>query len=115
MITPAEHIDMETLAELKEVMEDEFQILIDTFLSDSQKRLSAIKAALESASADDLRSAAHSFKGSSSNIGAPLLAEHLKKLEEMGRVGDLTGAPNSLKLVEAEYQAVQQSLRKLVN
>lgn len=114
MVTPSDHIDTETLAELKEVMEDEFQVLIDTFLSDSQKRLALIKSALASASADDLRSSAHSFKGSSSNIGAPALAGHLKKMEDMGRDGNLEGAPDALKLVEAEYLAVQQSLRQLI-
>ncbi len=114
MVTPSDHIDTETLAELKEVMEDEFQVLIDTFLSDSQKRLASIKQALESDSADDLRSSAHSFKGSSSNIGAPTLAGHLKKMEDMGREGNLSEASSALELVEAEYLAVQQSLRELM-
>ena len=110
MVNPQEHIDMETLDELKEVMEDDFQILIDTFLNDSDLRLISIRTAIESGSALDLRSAAHSFKGSSGNIGAPELSSILKILEEMGRDENITNASEVLTRVEVEYELVKESL-----
>ena len=61
------HIDQKVLSDLREVMEDGYLQLVQTFLEDSERRLSQLHGAR---SAEELGSAAHSFKGSSSNMGA---------------------------------------------
>lgn len=80
------HVDHDVLASLQEIMEDNYPVLLDTFLVDSAERLVQLqKAAADSeANADRERvsQAAHSFKGSSSNMGAARLADLCSQLEQ---------------------------------
>jgi HPt (histidine-containing phosphotransfer) domain-containing protein len=74
------HLDPEVLSGLQEVMEGEYPKLLDTFLDDSQKRVEALRTARDDAKALGL--IAHSFKGSSGNLGAVRLAELCRQLED---------------------------------
>ena len=75
------HLDMEQLNELKEVLEDEFQVLINTYLIDAQLRLKLIEEGLDIKNYEQVRLAAHSLKGASANIGALILAQLCEQLE----------------------------------
>ncbi|MBK7299894.1 MAG: Hpt domain-containing protein [Moraxellaceae bacterium] len=75
------HIDNEQLAELKDVLEDEFGILISTYLADAKLRLQLIEQGLQNQDYDAVRLAAHSLKGASANLGAVILAQLCEKLE----------------------------------
>jgi HPt (histidine-containing phosphotransfer) domain-containing protein len=74
------HLDPQVLSGLQEVMEGEYPRLLDTFLDDSQKRIEALRNARDDAKA--LGRIAHSFKGSSGNLGALRLAELCRRLED---------------------------------
>lgn len=79
-LSPA-HVDPKALEALRDVMEDQYPILLDSFLEDSRARLAQLQAARD---AGDLRAvslAAHSLKGSSSNLGAVALAALCSALE----------------------------------
>lgn len=104
------HLDEEALAELKDVMEDEFDVLIQTYLADSRSRIEGLKQALADQNAPQFAKTAHSFKGSSINIGAPRLGELCFEAEQLGKAGALEQAPALLERVEAEYREVQQRL-----
>ena len=43
------HLDVEALAELQDVMEDEFDVLIQTYLADSRSRIDGLREALATA------------------------------------------------------------------
>ncbi|MCR4542469.1 Hpt domain-containing protein [Pseudomonas sp. 18.1.10] len=73
------HLDPDVLSGLQEVMEGEYPRLLDTFLDDSQKRVEALRKARDDAKA--LGRIAHSFKGSSGNLGAVRLAQLCQRLE----------------------------------
>ncbi|KTC43564.1 histidine kinase [Pseudomonas fluorescens ABAC62] len=73
------HMDPQVLSELLDVMESEYPTLLDTFLRDSEGRVQALHKA--GADAKTLGQIAHSFKGSSSNLGAVRLAELCQRLE----------------------------------
>nr|WP_277931639.1 MULTISPECIES: Hpt domain-containing protein [unclassified Pseudomonas] len=60
-------------------MEGEYPKLLDTFLEDSKKRIDALRGARNDAKA--LGRIAHSFKGSSGNLGAVQLAQLCQRLE----------------------------------
>lgn len=105
------HLDHEALAELRDVMEDEFDILISTFLQDSQGRLSQLRSALEHGDATAYTKAAHSLKGSCINIGAPVLAERCQEAERQGRGGDLTAGDGQIAAIETELTLVSDELR----
>lgn len=76
------HVDRDILDTLREVMEDGYPELLETFLADSQSRLNELQ---DSTSAKALSDVAHSFKGSASNMGAIRLAALCQDLESNAR------------------------------
>ncbi|MBO9550238.1 Hpt domain-containing protein [Pseudomonas sp.] len=102
------HIDHKVLSDLQEVMEDGYLQLLETFLEDSERRLSQLH---EAKSADELGMAAHSFKGSSSNMGAVGLAQLCQQLEERVRVRPLYGIEDLINRIDQEYVEVQRFYR----
>ena len=101
------HLDDAVLAALQDVMEDEYPILLDTFVVDSEERLRMLHQALDEGNAQELRLAAHSFKGSCSNMGAVLLAGLCKELEDAGRREALELAPILIEQIEREFAIVR--------
>ncbi|MHC8315502.1 Hpt domain-containing protein [Pseudomonas sp. LB3P31] len=84
------HLNRKVLDDLQEVMEDEYPVLLDTFLDDAEDRLRLLR---QPKDAVHLMETAHSFKGSSSNMGAQRLAELCNELEQRAKVAspaDLT-------------------------
>ncbi len=98
------HIDHQVLKGLREVMENEYLTLVETFLTDSERRVAQLHAAK---SAAELRMAAHSFKGSSSNMGAKVLASLCQQLEERARQPTLYGIEDLISRIVREYQEVK--------
>lgn len=105
-----EHIDQQALATLKEVMEDDFALLVHTFLQDSENRLKILKDLVAAPDAESLRRTAHSFKGSCSNVGAPLLASYCAELEKKGLKQDFTDLQSDLDKILNEYEQVKTLL-----
>lgn len=101
------HLDSAVLTALQDVMEDEYPVLLDTYLTDSEERLRLLREAMREADALNLRLAAHCFKGSCSNMGAPLLAGLCKQLEEVGRRELLAEAPELIEQIEREFAIVR--------
>ncbi|WP_322978265.1 Hpt domain-containing protein [Pseudomonas sp. C11] len=108
---PDIHLDDAVLAALQDVMEDEYPVLLDTFVADSEERLRLIQQAEREADAQALRLAAHSFKGSCSNMGATLLASLCKQLEDAGRREALELAPELIEQIEREFAIVRILLK----
>lgn len=88
-----EHVDVSVLGTLREVMEGEYPSLLDVFIKDSEKRVRELNqlirtpgfSAESAAQLQPLGMMAHSFKGSSSNMGATRLTELCRSLEELAR------------------------------
>ncbi|QXH50055.1 Hpt domain-containing protein [Pseudomonas fakonensis] len=102
------HIDHKVLSDLREVMEDGYLQLLETFLEDSERRLSQLH---EAKDAEELGLAAHSFKGSSSNMGAVGLARLCQQLEERVRQVPLYGIEDLINRIDQEYSEVQRFYR----
>lgn len=106
------HLDEEALAELRDVMEDEFDILIQTYITDSSERIEALHQALSGNDPDSFAKTAHSFKGSSINIGASRLGELCLSAEKAGREGRLDDARQLLPELETEFATVRQLMEE---
>ncbi|WAJ36064.1 Hpt domain-containing protein [Pseudomonas sp. GOM7] len=106
------HLDDAVLASLQDIMEGEYPSLLDTFVVDSEERLRLIRQAEQRADAQALRLAAHSFKGSCSNMGAPMLAGLCKQLEDAGRREALELAPELIEQIEREFAIVRILLKR---
>lgn len=104
---PDPHLNSDVLLALQDVMEDEYPVLLDTFLADSEERLRLLRDALQAVDAQAIRLAAHSFKGSCSNMGATLLAGLCRQLEEAGRSEELKMAPTLFEQIEREFAIVR--------
>ncbi|MDH0648286.1 Hpt domain-containing protein [Pseudomonas sp. GD03858] len=89
-------------------MEEGYLQLLETFLEDSERRLSQLH---EAKDADELGLAAHSFKGSSSNMGAVGLAGLCQQLEERVRDQSLYGIEDLINRIDQEYLEVQRFYR----
>ncbi|NPU94103.1 MAG: Hpt domain-containing protein [Gammaproteobacteria bacterium] len=109
---PERHVDVSALQDLKEIMESEFETLIDTFIADSTNKLEELAAAIAASDADALRKVAHSLKGSSSNICAGELSELARQLEFMGKEGTTSGAAAILQQLRGEFITVAAILQK---
>lgn len=103
-------VDADVLGALKEVMEDQFGTLIQTYLDDAQVRIDEISSAISAGDAEGLRSGAHSFKGSCSNLGVLPLAEICQQLETIGREGGTDGAADLFEQVKTEFTRVSAVL-----
>jgi len=106
-----DHLDSRVLAILQDVMEAEYPVLLDTFLADSEERLRLLQEACQSGDGEELRQAAHSFKGSCSNMGAVMLAELCRELERSAQEHQLEGAAESIERIEREFAIVQVLIR----
>lgn len=104
-------LDLEAIETLKDVMEDDFAVLLDTFFEDSVFRLQELKTSLEGQDTDALRRAAHSFKGSASNLGALALADLCMQVESLAAKNSLSGVDTLLKSIAEEYAAVEAMLK----
>lgn len=104
------HLDYDTLNALKDVMEDEFAFLVETYLKDSADRLAVLRDLLVDKNADAIRRAAHSFKGSSSNLGAIQLMSLCARLETKALADDLDSLEDYINQIETEFLVVKQKM-----
>lgn len=104
------HLDQSVLHNLREIMLDAFPVLLTTYLNDSEQRLQTLRQACHNGQPEALRRAAHSLKGSSSNMGAVRLAHLCHQLEERAKVGSLDNATALVERIEAEFSMVRHLL-----
>ena len=102
------HMDPKVVDALRDVMEGGFADLLDTFLSDSEERLGQLHSTRE---VRDLTLVAHSFKGSSSNMGAIRLAHLCGLLEERAQKKQLAEIQDLVIKIDDEYQMVRRLYR----
>ncbi len=98
------HLDRDVLSALQEVMEDGYPELLDTFLADSEERLRVLRKVEDAA---QLMNAAHSFKGSSSNMGASYLAKLCGELEQRAKEKSLVGIERLIDDIDGEFAIVR--------
>lgn len=110
MTEATEHLDLDTLKELKIIMGDEYSLLLETFINDSVIRIKTVAEAVATQDPDAIRRAAHSLKGSAGNMGAVRLALICKSLEELGANGMVQGARLLLEEMQNEYLLVSRAL-----
>ncbi|SDO35627.1 HPt (histidine-containing phosphotransfer) domain-containing protein [Pseudomonas arsenicoxydans] len=98
------HLNRDVLSTLREVMEDEYPMLLDTFLADSEERLLLLRKAEDPVT---LMDAAHSFKGSSSNMGATRLTELCSELELRAKQKNLAGIEKLVGEIDDEFAFIR--------
>lgn len=104
------HLDSSVLIALQDVMEEEYPTLLDVFLKDSEQRVAQLRQCLNGPAPDlqALSLDAHSFKGSSGNMGALQLSELCRQLEEQARRGQREGLELLVDQISSEYLTVRR-------
>lgn len=89
-------IDLAVFTTLKDIMEEEFSSLIDSYIGDAPGLLEDIQSSYRNADLKVLIRAAHTLKSSSSNVGATVLANQAEKIEALAKEGQLAEAGSLL-------------------
>lgn len=105
VLVQQEHIQM-----LKEIMEDDFAHLIEVYLRDGASNLKAIEKGLQEGDCETVFQAAHSLKGSSSNLGVDAIAGSCLDIEMKGRAGELDGLQEKLQEMKDLFPQVEAEL-----
>ncbi|MCC0179228.1 response regulator [Waterburya agarophytonicola K14] len=89
--------------------------IINQYLEDTPDRLKAIADALEAKDPEALRKAAHSLRSGSANLGAVIVADCCKNLEDMARRGEVPKNLDILTKLEIEYTKTKIALQQECN
>lgn len=111
-------IDLEAIENLRALNpgdNDEFlREIIGIFLEDTPVRLAELTQGLAAGDVGVFTRAAHSIKGSSSNIGASRLRAVAERLEHMSRKEGLAAVAPVLAELNSEFSATQAELGKFL-
>ena len=106
------HLDTRTVGELRELMQEKFVPIIQTYMRDTPIRFKTMRDAITASDAEQLYRAAHSLKSASASLGANGLSEFARQLEFMGREEDLEDARDLFNEAVREYGIVRHALKK---
>jgi len=84
--------------------------IIGLYLDMAPELLQVMQTAIAHKDAEPLRIAAHTLKSSSANVGARMLSDLCRELEELGRSGSLENAATKFSQLHHEYQRVDAAL-----
>lgn len=110
-------IDPEAIASLRDLSpgDDSFLLeIIQTYSEDTPKRIEEARAAFAAGDLAAFIRAAHTIKGSSSNLGAERLRRTAERYEHGARKNGLAGLEQAAAELEAEFVATRTALQALV-
>jgi CheY-like chemotaxis protein len=84
--------------------------LIQSYLEGGTTLTTELQTAIVQQDARKLEQAAHSLKSSSASLGATVLADLCKQLEQQGRANDMTDAEDKVRQALCEYTLVSEQL-----
>ena len=108
-----ELVDAEVLEQLREIMEDDFGALLETFLIESEKQYLSAAQAWDEQNMDGLARSIHSLKGSCGNIGAHGLQQSCQSIELLARGDEHHDIPTLLQAVQADLRLVSAEVAAL--
>lgn len=108
-------VDQEMLDNLKMILEDRFELLIATYISDSEGRRVRLREAVSRADFSAIRHEAHGLKGSSRNIGANSFADICAIVEAQATHGDQAGLEQNVAVMEHKLAAVLEELNQIIH
>lgn len=107
-------LDLEQIEDLRQLDDGRGAVLakiVGTYLKRAPEHIQLIGACLQEGRLTDLINAAHSFKGSSGNIGAKSIADICFSLEQMGKANDVAGLQNAVAQLQAEFTTTEPALK----
>ena len=84
--------------------------LAQLFIEDTPGRILQIREALKVGAAHEVEAAAHSLRGSASNMGAATMAASCGKIMQLARKNDLAPIAELVEKIEADFVLVKPAL-----
>lgn len=109
----APHLDTDVLVKLQAALKDRFPLMLETFLGSSERSLSHIAEAIETADMMTVARSAHSMKAAG-QIGAMPLYHLAGLVERAAKTNDSSALPDLLTQLKAEFQLVQSEIIPLL-
>ncbi|MFQ5469651.1 MAG: Hpt domain-containing protein [Gammaproteobacteria bacterium] len=106
------NLDKQILNSLREIMGDEFDDLVETFIVNTESMLDQISASIKEGDSQVVTRLAHSIKSSSANVGALRVSEQAALIEELASADKLYEISNTLQNIESEFNAVRAALEE---
>ncbi len=89
--------------------------LIKTYMNSSTALISDLQTAVVNQNPTQLEHSAHSLKSSSASLGATVISDLCRELEQQGYAGDMTDAETKVQRVISESALVNQALNSILN
>ena len=88
--------------------------VLELFLQDVPRRIAKLRAAYDAGDAVEVYRTAHSLKGSTGNIGARMLFDVCRQLDDKARTGNLAEAAQLIEALDAEFARVEVAIRGIL-
>jgi HPt (histidine-containing phosphotransfer) domain-containing protein len=105
-------INTEALQELKNLMGDSLNDILQTFLDYMPSQIRDLRTAIQEENAEMVFNLAHKMKSSSSSIGAMGLARKAEQIELIGRAGKTDGTRDAYEELHRLYLDVEAVLKQ---
>jgi len=105
-------INTEALQELKTLMGDSLNDILQTFLDYMPSQIQELRVAIQDENAEMVFNLAHKMKSSSSSIGAMGLARKAEQIELIGRAGKTDGTRDAYDELHRLYLDVEAVLKQ---
>lgn len=109
---PRSVLDPKVLAELRDIMEEDYLGLLGTYLRNAPKLVGEVRTAIQKGDVEAMVIPVHSLKSSSANVGAMPLSELARDAELKARAGDLVAASQAFQAVEAAFKLAESALKE---
>jgi len=107
------HVDTQTVVELQELLgRNKFRYLVEVFCDSSSKHSQVLEEKQNTTDFDALYTAAHSLAGTGANMGAFVLAELCRQVEEQAKA---RAGRHMVMLIQGILAEQQQVVREFVN
>ncbi|ATC65491.1 hypothetical protein CMV30_16920 [Nibricoccus aquaticus] len=111
-------IDPEAIENLRALTPDDpdsfLRDIIGIFLDDTPARIAELRQSMASGDREQFTRAAHSIKGSSSNLGTTQLRTISAELEQRGKTEPITGLATRVDDLDQAFSVAKQALEKLL-
>ena len=96
-------VDLEMFQDMKELMEEDFPLLLETYLDDTPLLLEQINSANSTGNPQGLTAPAHQLKSTSASLGFTTLEALASQLEDIGNGADSSEAVALCEQVNTNY------------
>jgi HPt (histidine-containing phosphotransfer) domain-containing protein len=103
-------LDMSTLNELRDMLDDGLDELLTEYLDDTSLQLARLRAAVHSEDIAAVASISHTMKGSSGNLGVSGVYTLCQELEQAANSGAIVNVDVLLAAIEVAFETAKEKL-----